>query len=147
MTQEFVLDGETTLKPDYSLTLTEVFVDATSTVLHRRNDLACLILVCDSSLKVIEDLPPWCLDYSTIEPSLREFPQSTRSWQLGVSWTHAKDPNVIGTSILGVDGFRYDGVVETADMQKHTRFSENPRGGRRIEETESQNSPTRYASM
>ena len=106
-------------KPDYSLSVAEVYMRATSVVIRSRSDLACLILTCDESYKQIKSLPSWCPDYSASVLPLREFSDLTRTWQLGLSWPNALSPEIIQTSILRVDGCMVDVVVEISSLTKN----------------------------
>ena len=115
---EFELSGQVSHKPDYNLTVAEVYIMATAFVIRSRHNLACLTLVCDCSLKSIKDLPSWCPDYSASVPPLRDHCEITRTWQLGLSWPDALIPETLGTSIVRVDGSLFDVVVETSTLLK-----------------------------
>ena len=115
---DFEHSGQLSHKPDYSRTVAEVYTMATAFVVRSRHDLACLTLVCDSSLKNIKDLPSWCPDYSASVPPLRDHVEITRTWQLGLSWPDALIPEILGTSTLRVDGSLFDVVAETSTLLK-----------------------------
>lgn len=115
---EFEPSGQVVYKPDYGRSVAEVYTTATAFVIRSRGDLACLTLVCDSSLKNIKGLPSWCPDYSASVPALRDFSDITRTWQLGLSWSDALIPEVLETSILRVDGCLFDVVAETSTLLK-----------------------------
>ena len=115
---EFELSGQATYNPDYSQTAAKVYMTATAFVIRSRADLACLTLVCDRSLKNIKGLPSWCPDYSASVPPLSDFSDIARKWRLGLSWPNAMVPEILGASVLKVDGSRFDVVVETATLLK-----------------------------
>ena len=115
---EFELSGQVSHKPDYSLTVAEVYIMATAFVISSRHNLACLTLICDSSLKKIKDLPSWCPDYSASMLPLRDHCDITKTWQLGLSWPDALIPEILGTSILRVDGCLFDVVAETSTLRE-----------------------------
>ena len=115
---EFEPSGQVVYKPDYGRSVAEVYMTATAFVIRSRRDLACLTLVCDSSLKSIKGLPSWCPDYSASVPALREFSEITRTWKLGLSWSDAMIPEILETSILRVDGCLFDVVAETSTLLK-----------------------------
>lgn len=115
---EFEPSGQVIYKPDYSRSVAEVYMTATAFVIRSRGDLACLTLVCDSSLKKIKGLPSWCSDYSTSVPALRDFSDIARTWQLGLSWSDALIPEIFEDSKLRVDGFLFDVVAETSTLLK-----------------------------
>lgn len=106
ITSEFSSNNKMIIKPDYTGSVRDIYVEATSVVLHRRNDLAPLMFTQDQSMKKNEDLPSWCPDYSvSINPSLRHLRDATRrAWQLGVPWSHESKAEVHRKSILAVEG-------------------------------------------
>ena len=121
---EFELGGQVIHKPDYSRTVAEVYMTATASVIRSRGDLACLILVCDCSLKNIKGLPSWCPDYTSSTPPLRDFADIARNWKLGLSWFDALHPEILETSFLRVDGSLFDVIDETSTLLRDT--SPNP---------------------
>jgi len=115
---EFDVSNGIAHKPDYSLTVVEVYVRATASVIETRGDLACLTLVCDSSFKRFKNLPTWCPDYSAPIGPLKDYNEITRTWRLGLTWSDAQIPKVFGTSLLGVDGIMIDVVTDTATIKE-----------------------------
>ena len=113
---EFELNGEANLIPDYSQTVAKVYMTATAFVIRSRADLACLTLVCDHSLKKIEGLPSWCPDYSASIAPLANFDDIARKWRLALAWPNALAPEILGTSVLRVNGSLFDVVAETATL-------------------------------
>ena len=113
---EFELNGEANLIPDYSQTVAKVYITATAFVIRSRADLACLTLVCDHSLKKIEGLPSWCPDYSASVAPLIHYFDIRRKWRLGLAWPNALAPEILGTSVLKVNGSLVDVVAETATL-------------------------------
>jgi hypothetical protein len=151
MAAEFGLSSERTYKPDYTQVVAEVYIEATAFVTKTRGDLACLTLVCDSSLKKITGLPSWCPDYSAPLPPLKEFSDVTRRWQLGLSWSDARIPEILETSKLRVDGSLFDVIVEASTLLKGGPDSPMNHGlsavfslATRLEDREASTSATRY---
>lgn len=115
MVAEFDYSDKGAYRVDYRQTVEQVYSSATAFVVVTRDDLACLNLVCDIAHKKIKNLPSWCLDYGIKDQTLRE---TGTTWQLGLRWPHARDSNFIDHSVLRVDGFLFDIVVETATLLK-----------------------------
>ncbi|KAG7008480.1 hypothetical protein G7Y79_00005g016210 [Physcia stellaris] len=111
--------GEGDSTPDYNLTIAEVYMRATTVVIRSRSDLACLTLTGDESYKNVKGLTSWCPDYSTHAIFLRECDDVTRKWQLGLSWSNALSPKIVGTSNLRVDGSLFDVVAEISCLTEN----------------------------
>ena len=127
MAAEFSRNDGVTTMPDYTLTVKEVYVNATAAIIEARRDLACLILTSDRSFKKLEGIPSWCPDYSSNMVPMRAYSEFERNWRLGLSWPDAKAPNVAGMR-LSADGFVYDVVGETATLLKDQENSERAYG-------------------
>jgi hypothetical protein len=112
---EFDVTNGGVFKPDYNLTVEEVYASATASVIQARGDLACLTLVCDTTLKNFKNLPSWSPDYSAEVAPMRDLNDVARTWRLGFSWSDAQVPKVVGAS-LQVDGFMFDVVVDVATL-------------------------------
>ena len=120
--------GQGDNKPDYNLTVAEVYMRATVVVIRSRSDLACLNLTCDAAYKNIEGLPSWCPDYSTFQVPLIEVYDMERTEQLGLSWSNALSPEIVETSSLRVDGCKFDIVAETSQLMKNGLDGSIPHG-------------------
>jgi hypothetical protein len=128
MAREFDARNGTAYRPDYSLTVEEVYTSATASVIEARGDLACLTLVCDRSLQKSSNFPSWCPDYSVFVAPLREFNDIARMWRLGLSWPDAQGPKVHEASLLAVEGFRFDVVAEIATLVEDPKTSQTKHG-------------------
>lgn len=105
-------------RPDYTLTVAEVYTTSTAFVIKSRDDLACLSLVCDSSRKGIENLPSWCPDYSAPIVGIRSISDTSPLWNLGLYWLDAQSLTIIENSILRVDGALFGYLADTSTLLK-----------------------------
>ena len=120
--------GTAIYKPDYEKTVAEVYISATAFVIKARGDLACFRLVGDFSSRKIMGLPSWCPDYSSPVSPLRDTSDIGKTWRLGHFWSDTPNLEITDTSMLIVDGSRYDIVTETSALRTQKSDIEIPSG-------------------
>lgn len=122
------------IKPDYSLSVQDVYANASAVSIREMGDLNLLSLVEDSSFRMegMESLPSWVPDY-TLTPlaePLRGNPRPAEAeerWQAskGLEWKEPRDQDL---PLLLVQGLRVDTIMKRAAtevemLDEHQEYS------------------------
>ncbi|KAI2619909.1 heterokaryon incompatibility protein-domain-containing protein [Hypoxylon sp. NC1633] len=98
---------------DYTLSTETVYIKTTAAVASGRNSLGFLEFCYPRQLKDLQGLPSWCPDYNSSNLQLLRVQTNSTNSFAGIIWPGQPSVDVLGNSLLEVDGFRYDVVTQT----------------------------------